>query len=170
MAGCQGNVKTDFFIDNLKKFGLLHQTAVQAFHAPFIYGKYHIYSAVEHAVRAFHNQTQICHSLDMEILLYAAGRRQIRDAIDTMGIRFGEPMVVVAVTDSKILGYDGFVDMDVLTQFLNNNDLHIDKMAIEGDHRALSAFQVTHIELETVDKSMYGELILERVALVDLIT
>ena len=170
ITGCKGFVEPHIFLNTLKEFSLQHQAAAQAFYAPFIYGKEHIVTAVEHAIRAFRNQTQTCRSLDMEILLYAAGRRQIRDAIDTLGIKLGEPMVVAAVTDDELLGCDGFIGMETLTQFLIDQGLQIDHMVIPGDDRVLQPFGVTPAEQKTVDKSMYGDLIMERVALVDLIT
>jgi len=170
VVGCRGTIELKGFISNLKDFSLHQRVAAQALHAPFVYGQEHVISAVEHAVRSFCNHTNTSNSLNMEILLYAAGCRQIRDAIDALGIRSGEPMVVVAVTCNNILECDGYIEKDMMRQFLIGQSLCIDQMVIEGDERALVHFGVTSAEMATVDKSMYGELILERVALVDIIT
>jgi len=170
VVGCQGTIEIKGFISNLKDFFLQQRIAVQALHAPFVYGQEHVISAVEHAVRSFCNSSNTSNSLSMEILLYAAGCRQIRDAVDTLGIRSGEPMVVVAVANNYILECDGFVGKDMLRQFLIGKNLCVDSTVIKGDKRALVHFGVTPAELATVDKSMYGELILERVALVDIMS
>jgi len=170
VVGCQGTIEIKDFISNLKNFSIQQRVAAQALYAPFVYGQEHVISAVEHAVRSFCNSTNTSNSLNMEILLYVAGCRQIRDAIDTLGIRSGEPMVVVAVANNLILNCDGFFGKDLLRQFLIGQNLCMDPLVIEGDERALVHFGVTSAELATVDKSMYGDLILERVALVDLIT
>src|SRR5688572_33286175 len=63
-----------------------------------IYGRSHLASAVLHAQRAAAQGKQGAHTLSAEVLLYAAGERQVRHAIDRAGIRPGlEEVLVLAL-------------------------------------------------------------------------
>ncbi len=60
-----------------------------------ILGKDHILSAFEHARRAFAQGTNSTESLEMELLLYASGERQISRAIAVAGVRARRPFALV---------------------------------------------------------------------------
>jgi len=85
----------DDFLDRLDAIGDEHGVAVQAFDARYVAGREHLRRACELADRARARDDMIARDPGVEILLYAAGRRQIRDAL-TMGVSRGEgPAVVV---------------------------------------------------------------------------
>jgi len=165
IIGCRGKIKDkEEFIKKLKHFGKEKGIACQIMDASKIYGKEHIISAVEHAVRAFENRTNSCRTLDLEILLYASGKRQIKDAIDFMGAGDGEEFIFVAVGDRGIEE-----EYEVAIKFLEEKGFEIDDEIIRGNEETLKKFGISEEEIKSVDKSMYGDLILEKVAMVDVI-
>ncbi len=84
------------FVARLADIGDEFDCAVQAFDADYVAGEEHLESAVIHANRAFERGENIARDRSVEILLYAAGRRQINQAL-TMGVSDGEQAVVVVV-------------------------------------------------------------------------
>ena len=164
IIGCRGKIKDkEEFIKKLKRFGEKKGMACQIMDASKVYGREHVISAVEHAVRAFRNETNSCRTLDLEILLYASGKRQIKDAIDFMGAGDSGEFVFVAVSSSGENEYKSVVD------FLEEEGFEIDDEIIRGNEETLKRFGITEGEIKSVDKSMYGDLILEKVAIVDII-
>ncbi len=97
----------DAFVADLGAVGDEHGVAVQAFDATYVADREHLASAVAHASRAFERGENVASERAVEILLYAAGRRQIRQAL-AMGVGEGEqPVVVVVAADG-----DGAADTD----------------------------------------------------------
>ncbi|WP_458186424.1 KEOPS complex subunit Cgi121 [Haladaptatus sp. NG-WS-4] len=86
----------DAFLERLGAIGEEFDCAVQAFDARYVAGRPHLESAVEHANRAFDREENVARDRAVEVLLYAAGRRQINQALE-MGVSEGEQPVVVAV-------------------------------------------------------------------------
>ena len=86
-----------------------------------------------------------------------------------MGILDSAPLVVVAVGATGIPGYQGVVDQSDVEEFLCQQGMVVDQAVVAERNSALAAMGVMPAELATVDKSMYGDLILEKVALVDLL-
>jgi len=86
----------DAFVAALGDIGDEHGAAVQAFDADYVAGEDHLASAVAHANRAFERGENVASERAVEILLYAAGRRQIRRAL-AMGVDEGDSEVVVVV-------------------------------------------------------------------------
>jgi KEOPS complex subunit Cgi121 len=60
---------------------------VQFFDARLIAGKQHLYFAALNALRAFEKKSNISSSLAVEALLYASAQRQIRKAVDMLGVK-----------------------------------------------------------------------------------
>ncbi len=75
------------FVQQLGVFSTQEHVVIQAFDARVIYGEDHVISAVNHAKRAFRQGTNATNTLALEILLYAAGERQIQKAIKKMGVK-----------------------------------------------------------------------------------
>ena len=61
--------------------------ASQLFDNRYIWGYRHLYSAIWHALNAKKNNRMISKTLSIEVLLYAAGQRQIKKAIALLGIK-----------------------------------------------------------------------------------
>ena len=102
IIGAKGSIQNvDSFLQQVSSFAQNHNVVIQAFDADMIYGKNHLISAVEHAVRAMERKTNTTNSLAMEILLYAAGERQLKLAIPKMGVKKGNANIAFVVVDDK---------------------------------------------------------------------
>jgi len=78
---------------------------VQFFDAELIAGWEHLYFAVLNALKAFESKLNISNSLAVEILLYASAQRQIKKAVELLGINSGSSnvaAVILAETESKV--------------------------------------------------------------------
>jgi len=159
--GAKGYIKNvDTFLKEVKKFAEKNKIIIQVFNADKIFGKKHIISAYEHAKRARNNKTNTTNSLDMEIMLYAAGERQLKHAIPKIGVKQGDSNIgVVFIGKSNRL----------IKDFLKEMNLKRDDKVLEGNKNTLMEFGLTKKEIDTVTVEKYGDLILEKVAMVDII-
>jgi KEOPS complex subunit Cgi121 len=170
VVGAYGGIKNiDSFIKQLLVFSEKERLVVQAFDATMIYSDDHLISATAHAKRAFQQGTNATGSLALEILLYAAGERQIEKAIKKMGVKKGRKKIVFVLTDPLEGTRKKTIDETVKRKLLKTFDLQLDEKAIQGDTGILKRFGITDQELSTIPKDHYGDLILEKVALVDII-
>jgi KEOPS complex subunit Cgi121 len=170
IIGAQGTIKDiELFLQELLRFSTEKKVTIQAMNAKMVYGSDHLVSASEHAIRAFSQGTNATNSLSLEILLYASGERQIQKAIKKMGVRTGKQSIAFVLVDEKKhkevrTTYDSLID-DLLSVFHFVRD---DKV-LEGDSDTLKRFGISTEELRTIPESKYGDLILEKVAMVDVI-
>ena len=89
----------DRFVAELTAIGDEHGCAIQAFDARYIVSRGHLERAVELADRARARGEAVARERAVEILLYAAGRRQIERALE-LGVDAGEgPVVVLVATE-----------------------------------------------------------------------
>ena len=86
----------DGFLADLDRVATEHGVTVQAFDARYVTSRRHLARAVELADRERGRGAGIARERAVEILLYAAGRRQIDRALE-MGVAAGETPVVVLV-------------------------------------------------------------------------
>ncbi|GAA0649915.1 KEOPS complex subunit Cgi121 [Salarchaeum japonicum] len=146
----------DAFVETLNAVGDEHGSAVQAFDAAYVAGRLHLETAVRHANRAFDRGENVARDRAVEILLYAAGRRQIRQALE-MGVPEGE-------TDAVILadGGDEPAALDDLRALVDEHDT-LDAL----DEPALASFfDISDAERAATDATL-TDLVRERVALLD---
>lgn len=145
------------FLHKLKKISIEKNLTLQALDADKIAGEEHIMFAVEKAINSFRTGTAIANDLSKEIMLYAAGTRQINRAVK-LGIHKGENnIVLVAVGDAELSGFDEIKYKPVLSYAQSKKEA------------LMKAFAITNEELEAVGEDKLPELVLERVALVDVI-
>ena len=122
-------------------------------------------SAVEHAVRAISRKTNTTNSLEKEILLYASGERQLKLAIPKIGVKKGNVKIAIVILKNKKKIISNKIVDDLLKLFYLTRD---DKV-LEGDENTLKRFGIKEKELKTVNKAKCSDLILEKVAMVDII-
>jgi KEOPS complex subunit Cgi121 len=78
------------------------QTAwIQFFDAELVATWQHLYFAVLNALLAFRNERNISKSVAMEVMLYASAQRQIRKAIQLMGVKRDSANVAVVIIGEK---------------------------------------------------------------------
>ncbi len=170
ILGAQGTIRNvDSFIQQLLQFSNEEHLVIQAFDATVIYSKDHLISAATHAKRAFLQGTNATNSLALEILLYAAGERQIQKAIKKVGVKKGEQQIVFLITDSADQKGKKSIDKAVIRRILKTFQLTTDEQELKADRETLKRFGITEIELSTIPEEKYGDLILEKIALVDVI-
>ncbi|DAC72863.1 MAG TPA: hypothetical protein DSN98_03045 [Thermoplasmata archaeon] len=170
IIGTNGTIKNiDEFVQQLLLFSKKENLVLQAFDAAAIYGKDHLISATTHAQRAFEQKTNATNSLALEILLYAAGERQIHKAIKKIGIRKGKQNIAFVIVDELKRKADGKTYDTVIDKLLKEFHLTRDDKVLEGDRDTLSRFGLTDHEIRTMPESKYNDLILEKVAMVDVI-
>ena len=142
------------FLEELQTLEKEYGTAIQAFDARYVVGREHLARAVELARRANERGESIARDLSVEILLYAAGRRQINQAFE-MGISEGEQSMVVVVTGG-----------DETAAASRVSDLLEPAETLESYEKSLVCefFDITDRELAAVDGTIQ-DLVCERVAL-----
>jgi KEOPS complex subunit Cgi121 len=170
VIGARGTIRNiDSFVENLLLFSKKENLVIQAFDATVIYGKDHLISATTHARRAFEQGRNATNSFALEILLYAAGERQIQKAIRKIGIKKGEQAIAFVISNDMTLKPESHIEKTVIKKLLMAFLLTSDDTVLEGDKTTLKKFGITEKEISTVPESNYGDLILEKVALVDVI-
>jgi tRNA threonylcarbamoyladenosine modification (KEOPS) complex Cgi121 subunit len=124
--------------------------------ADMTFGPDHLASAWYHARKAFDEGRNSSDSLAMETLLYASGERQLSSAIRKMGVDGDTTGVVVArLTPGEFEPEEGWIHFADVGQ------------KPEGDR--LARFGISPEEMGTIDEEDWLDLVLERVAAVDLI-
>lgn len=145
----------DAFVDRLDEIGTDHGAAIQAFDARYVAGREHIETAVERANRAFERHEAIAEDRSIEILCYAAGRRQINRAME-VGVAESRAPVVVAIDGGEESSASATV-----------RELIEPKPVIDSasDPELIREyFEITEAELTVTDATLEA-LVIERVSL-----
>ena len=165
IIGAKVNIdKVEDFLKQIGSFAHNNNVIIQAFDADLVYGKNHLISAYKHAKRAMEQKTNTTNSLEMEILLYASGERQLKLAIPKMGIKKGKTNIAFILINQKT----NFLD-ELANNMLKYFNLTRNDQVLNGDENTLKKFGISETEIKTVMKTKYGHLILEKVAKVDII-
>lgn len=155
-----GFASVDDFVDRLSSIGECHDVAVQALDARYVADREHVAKAVTLASRARRRDAAIANDPAVEILLYAAGRRQIDRALE-MGVGEGETPVVVVVAGELTAA-----DSDEPTAAAAVRDLLAPTETLDTvePDRLSAFFEVSRTEQTTTEASLRA-LVRERVAL-----
>lgn len=146
----------DAFLDRLTAVGNEFDCAVQAFDARYVAGREHLRAAVKHADRSFERGENVARDPAVELLLYAAGRRQIDQALE-MGVSSGsQDAVVVVHGEGNEAGATAAVE-----ELLDEGET----VGACADEDAIAEFfSITDAERAATDANL-EELVCERVAL-----
>lgn len=143
------------FIEQLSEIGAEYGCVVQAFDPAYVAGREHLCVAVERAKRAESRDDMIADELGVEILCYAAGRRQINQALE-MGVSTGtQPVVVVVVGDRSLTAKSAITELIQEEPVLE---------AQRDEERIMSYFDIT-AEERAVSSASLEALVIERVSL-----
>ncbi len=97
LAGAATIDDLDAFLESIEQIATRTETVIQAVNAQYVTSEEHLRRAVELAERAIDRNEAIARDPAVEILLYAAGRRQISDALE-MGVGEGvDPQSIVFI-------------------------------------------------------------------------
>ena len=158
----------DAFLAALNDVADGHGCTVQAFDARYVVGRGHLERAVELADRAVERGANVARDRAVEILLYAAGRRQIDQALE-MGVGEGRTPVVVlvdgegeaAAAAALAAGLDGADGVEWAGGVERADD-----PADYDEARVREFFDVSDAELAAVEGAL-ADVVRERVALLD---
>ncbi len=156
------------FVERLGGIGDDHDCTVQAFDARYVVSETHLRRALELADRALDRGENVARNRAVEVLLYAAGRRQIDRAL-AMGVEEGEGPVVVLVAARPGSGGEGGDPADSEAAAAEAVRELLDPAATLGEYDpdlVAEFFDVTAAEREVTDATL-PELVHERVALLD---
>lgn len=152
------------FVENIStmlscvnKIGCETNSTIVFFNAEKMAGEEHVKSSVNHAVRSFASGKNISRSLPMEMLLYASGQRQCSLA-SGFGLHEGINHLFVV-----ILGGDVLLAKEKLSRFVAEGEMPV-MVKVET---LMELFGVTKEELDVVGEERIEELVVERVAMVD---
>ncbi len=161
IIGCKGNIESvEKFLqdaqDYISKFYSGKEVLLQFLDADKVLGKEHILSAIEHALRAFERKENISSTKAMEILIYVAGEPQINSALAKVGVRDGCKRV--ALIAHKKMNIEGL---------LTHLNLKRDDDVLEFKKFKLKESGISDEEISSLDEEKIKDLVLERVAMVD---
>ncbi|MFB6304043.1 MAG: KEOPS complex subunit Cgi121 [Haloferacaceae archaeon] len=146
----------DGFVERLAELGDAHGATVQAFDARYVVDRTHLERAVELADRERGRGEAIANDRAMEILLYAAGRRQIDRALELGVDAGGTPAVVLVDGGDETAAADAVRGLDAVRPAETLGDYDED--------RVREFFDVNDAELAAADGDLPA-LVHERVAL-----
>jgi KEOPS complex subunit Cgi121 len=142
---------------------------IQFFDAKLVATWQHLYFAVLNALLTFRNERNISKSVAMEVILYASAQRQIRKAIQLIGVKYGSTNVAVV-----IIGGNPDSVKTVLSAISKRIGEEPDETVLEVLKEKVQgireAFGITQKELETVMekdnvKQALVNVVIERMAL-----
>lgn len=158
----------------MTKFAAETGAVVQAFDADFVVSAAHLREATRLAARAIARDDAVARDPGVEILLYAAGRRQIDRAL-ALGLSEGEQRAVVLVTDfGRVPGADR-PDADLDAAAASVRDLLVSTAGSADTEEFEPAFDSEQVQefYDIGDREIaatiggVAEIVRERVALLD---
>ncbi len=169
-------IKEKFEVEDLirriKSIANKHNVIIQAVDSRAIISLRQVFSAVFKALRAFHDGRNTCEKLEIEFLLYLSGKRQIRDAIEAIGIKGNMERIALIVIGES---YDDV--NSTIIDVLNNINGIIDSSFLEFNEDKLKflrkVFEISDNEINAIKRSdlslleIIERLIIERGALID---
>ncbi|MDD1702689.1 MAG: KEOPS complex subunit Cgi121, partial [Methanoregula sp.] len=135
-------------------------THIVCFDAEKMAGRRHAEMAIRHAYRSFSNGTAISNSPEMEALLYAAGTRQCSLAV-SFGLHEGENCLYVCCCPDSPGAWEA------LASCLHFTPEPSGEIPPEKAARLAALFAITADELAAAGCDRLQDLVLERVALLD---
>ncbi len=143
---------------------------VQFFDAKLIAGQQHLYFAAVNALKAFEKKSNISSSLAVEALLYASAQRQIRKAVDTLGVKQDSSQVAVLVIAENRQGMDDC--SKVVSRLIpGERDDGVLELTDEKIGGIKKLFCISDLEIEAklrrkgLEREALADLVIEHVAL-----
>ena len=148
------------FLGRLKSVADRTGTRIVCFNADALAGEEHARAALAHAFRSFRDGDPIARTFEMEALLYASGCRQC-SGTDRFSIHNGPNRAFVAICPEHP------VAAALLGAFMQWETGDWETISPEKQAVLRELFSITPEELATVGQDRIRELVLERVALLD---
>lgn len=155
---------TNDLFQKLAEIGGRNRTISQIFDASSIAGKGHLLHAARLALIAHATRKSFAQSLDIELVCWTAGLRQIERALKRVGIRRGERSVAL-LTIGNSHKQVRRAQMEVTKKLGIKKDDKVLEITPNRNRDLVKIFSIHERELEAAS---VGELILERVSLLSL--
>jgi len=157
IAGARGTIHDpEAAIKGVQAWATSHHGEVLLADARVVFGRDHLETAVRHALRAEAAGTMISHSVSMETLRYLSAQRQVSDAIGVAGIRRGSrELAIVVFGTASVEG--------LLVEFGWSRD----DTVLGPVGKSLRTLGISQKEAATVARKSQVDLVLEKVALLD---
>jgi len=159
---------TKSFLDRIRE--KTEDASVQFFSANLIAGHEHLYFAVLNALKAFESNLNISNSLAVEALLYASAQRQIKKAVELLGIKAESSeiaLLVIAETEDKVCE-----TLEELSKFIPGvHDNNVIELSDEKFGKIKEFFGISELELKAklekkgFEKEALINLVIEHMAL-----
>lgn len=157
--GVRGPLRLDDVLFQAKKSGRI--APLQVIRADRVLGGEHVRSAAFHAARAIREERNHAKSLEVEFVRYLAGERQVKSALEKVGIPADG-------TQEGVLVAFGRHRKDALIHFADTLGLDEDDGVLEATEAKLVDFGITATQIEATTPERRLDLVLEAVAALDL--
>ncbi len=141
----------------------------QFFDAKFVASWQHLYFAVLNALTAFKNKENISKSVTMETLLYASAQRQIRKAMELLGIKSETSEIALLIIGENSETVKSALPIISASVNVQHDDTVLE-LSEEKKRIIQKTFGISDLELKTVMKKdgleeALTNLVIERMAL-----
>lgn len=157
-------------VENLLQELKVNDVDFQLINLNLIAGKEHLYFSILNALHAFKVKKNFSRSLGIEVLLYASTQKQIKNAIQVMGVKPGQPVVLVALSSNEEKLKNFFVHASKFFD-LKLDDSILEAWSEEKIQRIKNAFNISKEEIKALKTKktsipeVLKKLIIERIAL-----
>ena len=150
------------FLNQLANLGSKYNITIQALNADLISGSRHLQSAINKALRSFSSLNNAANDPGMGIMIYASGRRQIERAL-ALGIKEGKMRIAIVLTGENAVD-EAAVKVESLLDTVDPAVIDYSDAKKKG---IIDFFDITTDEINAVGVEKIPELVLERIALID---
>jgi len=143
---------------------------IQFFDAKFVASQQHLHFAALNALKAFKNKSNISSSLAVEVLLYASAQRQIKKAVDLLGIKpVTSQIAVLVMAENK---QRAEVTLETVSKLMSGErDDDVLELTAEKFEGIRTLFGVSNLEIEAklrregLEREALVDIVIEHVAL-----
>ena len=156
------------FLEEIKKEA--PNINVQFFDATKVAGFQHMYFAAINAINSFEKNTHISNNLAIEALLYASAQRQIKKAVEMVGIKSESTEIVVLIIAENKFEKENFVRF-INEKIPGERDDSVQNVTKNKFNSIKNLFNISDIEFgaklkkQGLDIEALIDLIIERMAL-----
>ena len=150
----------DIFLADLRRIAGHAGTTIVCFDAENLAGKRHAEAAILHALRSWNAGSGVANSFEMEALLFASGSRQCSVAA-SFGVHGGKNRSYICCCPPREGVWDALAP---LVRYIKDTG-----GSPKGEHRARlkELFFISDEEIAAAGESKFTDLVLERVALLE---
>ncbi|NLV28432.1 MAG: hypothetical protein GXY48_14965 [Methanomicrobiales archaeon] len=147
------------FLSFLRTSGEKYNVTLVCLNKNMMAGISHVKTALIHALRSWRSEKPIARSLEMEVLLYAAGKRQTGQ-IGPFGPDIGENSCYLCILPPSQEYYE-----NLSARMIEVTNENWDIISADKKKRLISFFEITPEEIEITGDSKLSDLVCERTVL-----